>query len=125
MRATRPATIVTLIVQWRWVPVTTLVLTVARALIWAVLVGLILETLEYGRVSMVGVLCGISAHPVWIGLVASYIFGYRLGVLPIQGYCNLRGAAAGFFLLQSTTQPQWSRALLAFVEPSQHALGRH
>jgi peptide/nickel transport system permease protein len=47
------------------------------------------------RVSMVGVLTGISAHPVWIGLMASYIFGYKLGVLPIQGYCNLRGAGAG------------------------------
>jgi peptide/nickel transport system permease protein len=47
------------------------------------------------RVSMVGVLTGISAHPVWIGLMASYIFGYKLNLLPIQGYCNLRGAAPG------------------------------
>ena len=47
------------------------------------------------RASMVGVLCGISAHPVWIGLMASYIFGYKLNLLPIQGYCNLRGGAAG------------------------------
>ncbi len=50
------------------------------------------------RVSMVGVLTGISAHPVWIGLMASYVFGYKLNLLPIQGYCNLtrrRWAARG------------------------------
>jgi peptide/nickel transport system permease protein len=47
------------------------------------------------RFAMVGVLSGISAHPVWIGLMASYIFGYKLNLLPIQGYCNLRGAGAG------------------------------
>jgi peptide/nickel transport system permease protein len=47
------------------------------------------------RFAMVGVLAGISAHPVWIGLMASYIFGYKLNILPIQGYCNLRGAAPG------------------------------
>jgi peptide/nickel transport system permease protein len=47
------------------------------------------------RFAMVGVLGGISAHPVWIGLMASYIFGYKLNILPIQGYCNLKGAAPG------------------------------
>ena len=47
------------------------------------------------RFAMVGVLVGISAHPVWIGLMASYIFGYKLNLLPIQGYCNLRGGAEG------------------------------
>ena len=29
---------------------------------------------------MAFVLVGISAHPVWIGLILSYVFGYRLGV---------------------------------------------
>ena len=31
---------------------------------------------------------GISAHPVWLGLIFSYVFGYKLGLTPIAGYCN-------------------------------------
>lgn len=46
------------------------------------------------RAAMVGVLTGISAHPVWIGLILSYLVGYKLGWLPIQGYCNLSGGSA-------------------------------
>jgi peptide/nickel transport system permease protein len=40
------------------------------------------------RMGMVFVLVGISAHPVWIGLIFSYVFGYRLGWTPITGYCD-------------------------------------
>ena len=40
------------------------------------------------RTAMVGVLIGISAHPIWIGLILSYVFGYRLGLAPITGYCD-------------------------------------
>ena len=40
------------------------------------------------RASMTFVLIGISAHPVWIGLILSYVFGYRLGLTPIAGYCD-------------------------------------
>ena len=47
------------------------------------------------RVAMVGVLAGISAHPVWVGYMLSLIVGYKLNLLPIQGYCNLRGASEG------------------------------
>jgi peptide/nickel transport system permease protein len=43
------------------------------------------------RVSMTGVLAGISAHPVWIGLVLSYLVGYRLHLTPIAGYANFFG----------------------------------
>lgn len=46
------------------------------------------------RISMIFVLFGISTHPVWLGLVLSYIFGYKLGITPIAGYCN---AIAGPF----------------------------
>jgi len=31
---------------------------------------------------------GISAHPVWIGLIFAYVFGYKFGWFPIQGYCD-------------------------------------
>jgi peptide/nickel transport system permease protein len=39
------------------------------------------------RFGMVFVLIGVSAHPLWIGLVLAYIFGFRLEVTPIGGYC--------------------------------------
>ena len=46
------------------------------------------------RGAMAFVLIGISAHPVWIGLILSFVFGYKLGVTPISGYCNFFGAGA-------------------------------
>jgi peptide/nickel transport system permease protein len=41
------------------------------------------------RSAMVFVLIGISAHPVWIGLLFAYFFGFRLGAFPITGYCDM------------------------------------
>jgi peptide/nickel transport system permease protein len=41
------------------------------------------------RLAMVFVLIGISAHPVWIGLLFAYFIGYKLDLTPISGYCNL------------------------------------
>lgn len=57
------------------------------------------------RASMTFVLIGISAHPVWIGLILSYVVGYRLGITPIAGYCNFftGGAAA-----QCSGPVQWA-----------------
>ncbi len=40
------------------------------------------------RVSMILVLIGISSQPAWLGLMLSWIFGYKLGITPIAGYCN-------------------------------------
>jgi peptide/nickel transport system permease protein len=40
------------------------------------------------RGSTMFVLFGISTHPVVLGLVLSYLLGYRLGLTPIAGYCN-------------------------------------
>jgi len=47
------------------------------------------------RGSMVFVLVGISAHPVWIGLILSYLFGYKLGWTPITGYCDFFNPSPG------------------------------
>jgi len=47
------------------------------------------------RVATIGMLVGISAHPIWIGYVLSYLFGFRWHVTPIAGYCNLRGNQVG------------------------------
>jgi peptide/nickel transport system permease protein len=38
---------------------------------------------------MAFVLVGVSAHPVWLGLIFSYSFGYRWHIFPIAGYCNM------------------------------------
>ena len=40
------------------------------------------------RSTMVLVLVGISAHPVWIGLLAAYFMGFKLHLFPITGYCE-------------------------------------
>jgi peptide/nickel transport system permease protein len=41
------------------------------------------------RAATVFVLIGISAHPVWIGLILSYFVGLKLGLAPSGGYCDL------------------------------------
>ncbi|MGH3001759.1 MAG: ABC transporter permease, partial [Gaiellaceae bacterium] len=47
------------------------------------------------RLTMTGVLIGISAHPVWIGLILSFVIGYKLHLTPIAGYCNFWPGAPG------------------------------
>jgi peptide/nickel transport system permease protein len=47
------------------------------------------------RSAMIFVLIGISAHPVWIGLILSFVFGSYLGLTPISGYCDLVNPAIG------------------------------
>jgi peptide/nickel transport system permease protein len=48
---------------------------------------------------MTGVLVGISAHPIWIGLILSYFIGYKFHLTPLSGYANffhpLYGQAGG------------------------------
>jgi peptide/nickel transport system permease protein len=41
------------------------------------------------RSAMAFVLLGISAHPVWIGLILIYFVGYKAGLTPLGGYCDL------------------------------------
>ena len=40
------------------------------------------------RVGTTFTLIGISAHPVWLGLVLGYLFGFRLHWFPLAGYCD-------------------------------------
>jgi peptide/nickel transport system permease protein len=40
------------------------------------------------RSAMVFVLIGVSAHPIWIGLIFSYVFGFKLHWFPITGYAD-------------------------------------
>ena len=41
------------------------------------------------RLAMVFVLIGISAPVVWIGLIFQYLIGFRWGLTPNAGYCDL------------------------------------
>ncbi|MDH4344937.1 MAG: ABC transporter permease [Thermoleophilia bacterium] len=41
------------------------------------------------RAAMMYVLIGISLPSFWIGLMLSYLVGYRLGLTPIAGYCEV------------------------------------
>ncbi len=57
------------------------------------------------RVTMSLVLIGISAHPVWIGLIFAYVFGYKLHLTPIAGYCNFFPGTVG---AQCEGPAQWA-----------------
>jgi peptide/nickel transport system permease protein len=41
------------------------------------------------RGAMVFALIGISAHPVWLGLMLGFVFGVHWHVFPAAGYCDL------------------------------------
>jgi peptide/nickel transport system permease protein len=60
------------------------------------------------RISMTFVLIGISAHPVWIGLLLSYFAGYKLNLTPIAGYCNFFPGG----LAQCSGPVQWAYHLI-------------
>ena len=61
------------------------------------------------RLSMTFVLVGISAHPVWIGLILSYVIGYKLSLTPIAGYCNFFPGTVG---AQCEGPVQWAYHLI-------------
>jgi peptide/nickel transport system permease protein len=77
----------------RAVPVTA-ALVIGALLIWvsvAIVVGVhsaLRPRSLLDRAAMVAVLVGISAHPVWIGLVLGYLLGYKAHLFPITGYCD-------------------------------------
>ena len=48
------------------------------------------------RVATVFVLIGLSSHPVWLGLILSYMLGYKAHMFPVGGgYCDL--ANTGYY----------------------------
>jgi peptide/nickel transport system permease protein len=47
------------------------------------------------RGAMIFVLIGVSAHPIWIGLILEYFFGVKWHLTPIANYANFWGAPKG------------------------------
>jgi peptide/nickel transport system permease protein len=47
------------------------------------------------RGATIFVLLGLSVHPVWLGLMLSWVVGHELHVLPAQGYCSLNNLSTG------------------------------
>jgi peptide/nickel transport system permease protein len=85
-------------VLWRAAPATAS-LVVGAAVLWLLIafpIG-ILSALRprslIDRAGMVFILVGISAHPLWIGYILSYYFGYKLRWLPLNGYCDIFSAS--------------------------------
>ena len=73
----------------------TLSLVIGGAVVWlliAIPIGLISALRPRSlldRGGMILVLVGVSAHPLWIGLMLAYVFGFRLQLTPIGGYCSV------------------------------------
>lgn len=85
---------------WRAAPVT-LSLVAGGLVVW-VLISVPLGLLAalrprsfLDRVSTVVVLIGLSAQPLWLGLVFSWFFGHYLHVLPASGYCSMGNLSTG------------------------------
>jgi peptide/nickel transport system permease protein len=62
--------------------------------------------LDRGATSFV--LIGISAHPVWIGLIFAWLFGYKWGLTPITGYAVVFNPPPG----QAGGPVQWAYHLI-------------
>jgi peptide/nickel transport system permease protein len=60
------------------------------------------------RGAMVFVLIGISAHPIWIGLIFAWLFGYKWGLTPITGYADVFNPPPG----QPGGPVQWAYHLI-------------
>jgi ABC-type dipeptide/oligopeptide/nickel transport system permease component len=73
----------------------TLSLTIGGAVIWmliAVPLGVfsaLWPRSSIDRTATVLVLIGISTHPLWLGLVLSYLLGNQLHAPPVAGYCDM------------------------------------
>src|SRR5581483_7014306 len=60
------------------------------------------------RGAMTFVLIGISAHPLWIGLLLAYFVGYKAGLTPITGYADFFSPPPG----QAGGPVQWAYHLI-------------
>jgi peptide/nickel transport system permease protein len=71
------------------------------AVLW-LLVGLVVGVYSalrprslFDRTAMIFVLIGVSAHPIWIGLILEYFLGVKWHITPIANYANFWGAPKG------------------------------
>ena len=90
-------------------------LVIGGAIFWLLLslpIGIISAIKQrslFDRAGVVFVLIGVSAHPVWIGLIFAYFFGYKLGLTPITGYADFFNPAPG---AANGGPVQWAHHLL-------------
>ncbi len=77
----------------------TIALTIGGALVWLMIAlplgvfSAVRPRSKLDHTATVVVLAGMSAHPLWLGLILSYLVGFQLHLLPISGYCNLYGGS--------------------------------
>jgi peptide/nickel transport system permease protein len=76
-------------------------LVLGAAVLWLI-VGLLVGVYSalrprslFDRTAMIFVLIGVSAHPIWIGLILEYFLGVKWHVTPIANYANFWGAPKG------------------------------
>jgi peptide/nickel transport system permease protein len=73
----------------------TLALTIGGAVVWlliAIPLGVfaaVRPRSALDRTATAVVLIGMSTHPLWVGLILSYLLGFQLHVLPVSGYCDM------------------------------------
>jgi peptide/nickel transport system permease protein len=85
-------------VLWRAAPATAS-LVVGAAILWLLIafpIGIVSALRPRSlidRAGMVFILIGISAHPIWIGYMLSWFFGFHLRWLPLNGYCDIFSAS--------------------------------
>jgi peptide/nickel transport system permease protein len=76
-------------------------LVLGAAVLW-LLIGLVVGVYSalrprslFDRAAMIFVLIGVSAHPIWIGLILEYFLGVKWHITPIANYANFWGAPKG------------------------------
>ncbi len=85
---------------WRAAPVT-LSLVLGGLIVWLLIsvpLGLLTALRPRSmidRSATIFVLLGLSVHPLWLGLMMSWLVGNKLHVLPAQGYCSLNNLSTG------------------------------
>lgn len=76
-----------------------LVITVVRSLVWSVLVGMLLESLEYGTVTAVGVLQGLRAFRTVFALMLAALFAILASIILLPAVLGSIGLLVFTFVL--------------------------
>jgi hypothetical protein len=75
------------------------VITIVRSAVWAVLVGMLLEALEYGTVTMVGVLQGLRAFRTILAVMLASLFAILASIILLPAILGSIGLLVFTFVL--------------------------